>query len=93
MALVFWGAATLGAQSRSVLEIVVHDGENRPVPAVRLEVKRADALVTTAQTDTAGHAAFPGLPPAQYEVTAAKEGFETLRHGGIELAGADAGPA
>jgi len=57
---------------------VTVDDANRPVGAVRLELRRGSALVGSAVTNEKGEAEFPLPTPARYEITAAKEEFETL---------------
>jgi hypothetical protein len=61
------------------IQVSVADSSNQPIPGVRIEVKLAGQSVATAVTDQTGQAAFPGLAPAAYEITAVKEGFETAR--------------
>ena len=67
------------------IEVTVLDVSNQPVPGVQIELKTGQATVSTAVTDPKGHARFTDLKPALYEVTAAKEGFETIQKSGVDL--------
>jgi hypothetical protein len=64
---------------------VTLDESNRPVAAVRLELKRAGALVGSAITNEKGEAEFPLPAPGAYEITAAKEEFETLTQSDLSV--------
>ena len=60
------------------LRVVTVDEANRPVAVVRMELKRAGAVVGGAVTDDKGAVELPLPAPGAYEITAAKDGFETL---------------
>src|SRR5262249_25167973 len=60
------------------IRVVTLDEANRPAGNVRLELKRAGALVGSAVTNEKGEAEFPLSEPGPYEITAAKEEVETL---------------
>src|SRR5262245_48679228 len=60
------------------IRVLTVDDANRPVGAVRLELRRGGALVGSVVTNEKGEAEFPLTTPARYEITAAKEEFETL---------------
>src|SRR5262249_13630410 len=81
--------ATAGADTRGLayadsqaqtptIRVVTLDEANRPAGNGRLELKRAGALVGSAVTNEKGEAEFPLSEPGPYEITAAKEEFETL---------------
>src|SRR5262245_44255174 len=73
------GARYTDSQAQTpTIRVVTLDEANRPVGAVRLELKRGGALVGSAVTNEKGEAEFPIPPPGAYEITAAKEEFETL---------------
>ncbi|HKQ72758.1 MAG TPA: TonB-dependent receptor [Blastocatellia bacterium] len=80
--------AELQAQT-PMIRVVTLDGENRPVGATRLELKRAGAIagamVASAVTNEKGEAEFPLPAPGAYEITAAKEEFETLTQSDLSV--------
>jgi hypothetical protein len=65
--------------SGQAIEVSVIDSGNLPIPGVRIEVKLAGRRIAAAFTDETGHASFPDMAPLAYEITAAKDGFETAR--------------
>jgi hypothetical protein len=71
------GGAYPGAQA-PMIRVITLDESNRQVAAVRLELRRAGAVVGSAVTNEKGEAEFPLPAPGDYEITAAKEDFETL---------------
>jgi hypothetical protein len=75
----------LRAQTPAI-RIITLDESNRPVAAVRLELKRAGAVVGSAVTNEKGEAEFPLPAPGDYEITAAKEQFETLTQSELTIA-------
>ncbi|HKE03115.1 MAG TPA: TonB-dependent receptor [Blastocatellia bacterium] len=68
------------------IRIVTLDEANRPAGAVRLELKRAGVVVGSAVTNEKGEAEFPLPAPGAYEITAAKEEFETLTQSDLSVA-------
>lgn len=71
-------ASTVNADpSSTTLQVAVSDSANRPIPGVRIEVKLAGRQIASAVTDENGQVSFPDLAAASYQITAAKEGFET----------------
>jgi len=72
-------APYLGAGVSSPVQVAVSDSANRPIPGVRIEVKLLGSQIASALTDETGQASFPDLAPANYEITAAKDGFDTAR--------------
>ena len=61
-----------------MIRVITLDESNQPTAAVRLELRRAGAVVASAVTNEKGEAEFPLPAPGGYEITAAKEEFETL---------------
>ncbi len=68
-----------------VIRVITVDETNRPVVAVRLELRRAGAPLSSAVTNEKGEAEFPLPPPGDYEISAAKEEFETLTQSGLTV--------
>jgi outer membrane receptor protein involved in Fe transport len=77
------------AQSQSsggAIEGVVRDESGAVLPGVAVTVRNpATAFVRATETDGAGRYRAPLLPVGGYEVTAALEGFATVKHEGLEL--------
>src|SRR5262249_22879530 len=73
------------AQSPTI-RIITLDESNRPAAAVRLELRRAGAVVGAAVTNEKGEAEFPLPAPGDYEIAAAKEEFETLIQSDLTVA-------
>jgi hypothetical protein len=85
--LLFSQAAGLAGATQSDpsgIEVTIVDSANRPVPGVLIQVSVAGRSTASAETDEKGRASFPALQPAKYEVSASKEGFETVSKSGIE---------
>jgi carboxypeptidase family protein/TonB-dependent receptor-like protein len=74
-----------GAQT-PMIRVITLDESNRPAAAVRLELRRAGAVVASAVTNEKGEAEFPLPAPGGYEITAAKEEFETLTQPDLTVA-------
>ena len=51
----------------------------RVVPGAKVQVRLDGHETAAAATNENGEAAFAALPPASYEITASKDGFETAR--------------
>src|SRR5262245_51320279 len=75
----------LNAQSSS-LQVTTRDDADKPVPGVRLELKRDGILSATAMTNEKGEAEFPKTIPGTYHLSASKDGFETLTNTDIVIA-------
>ena len=74
------------AQSTS-LSGVVTDQTGAALPGVAVTIKNVDAAETrTIATDGGGHYQASGLPPGQFEIRAAKQGFADGTRTGISLA-------
>jgi hypothetical protein len=74
-------AAAQGYAAGLTIAVTVTDSTNRPVPGIRLELRSAPgtSVLDRATTDVKGQASFGELEPRPYDLTIAKEGFETLR--------------
>src|SRR5215510_10205158 len=78
------GYANPGAQTPTI-RVITLDESSRPAAAVQLELKRAGAVVGGAVTNEKGEAEFPLPAPGNYEITAAKEEFETLTQSDLTI--------
>src|SRR5262245_26398919 len=67
------------------IRVITLDESNRAAAAVRLELRRAGAVVGGAVTNEKGEAEFPLPAPGDYEITAAKEEFETLTQSDLRI--------
>src|SRR5262249_8531948 len=72
------GSGAYPGTQTPTIRVITLDESNRPAAAVRLELRRAGAVVGGAFTNEKGEAEFPLPAPGDYEITAAKEEFETL---------------
>jgi hypothetical protein len=86
-ALLLWSAAAYAAPPPTDLsiEVSVVDPANQPVPGVRVELRRGQATISTVVTDQKGLARFTALKPDRYEISAAKDGFETAQKSDLDL--------
>jgi hypothetical protein len=78
------GYAYPGAQTPTI-RVMTLDESNRPATAVLLELRRAGVVVGGAVTNEKGEAEFPLPAPGDYEITAAKEEFETLTQSDLTI--------
>jgi hypothetical protein len=67
------------------VDVSVLDQANQAVPGVQVQLKMGQNVVSSAQTDQKGHAEFKQLQPAHYEITATKEGFESVQKADLDL--------
>src|SRR5262245_1652433 len=74
----------LRAQTPTI-RVITLDESNRPAAAVRLELRRAGAVVGGVVTNEKGEAEFPLPAPGDYEISAAKEEFETLTQPDLKI--------
>lgn len=88
VAVLAWAAAAGAQPSPPLLEVSVRDGANLPVPGARVEVRQGDAAPAIAQTGVEGRAVFSNLKPGRLRVSAAREGLQTARNDGVEMAAA-----
>src|SRR6185295_485723 len=88
MAIILLLAATdVGILAQSpIIRIITLDESNRPAAAVRLEIRRAGAVIGSAVSNEKGEVEFPLPTPGAYEITAAKEEFETLTQSELTVA-------
>lgn len=77
--------ALLGGADGATVDVSVLDQENKAVSGVRVQLKTDQNVVASAETDQRGHAQFTQLKPARYQITAAKDGFETLEKSDLDL--------
>jgi len=61
------------------LEVLIHDSSNQPAAGVRVQLKSGPEVVSSAETDAQGQAAFTNLKPGHYELTVSLKGFEALQ--------------
>src|SRR5579862_4550110 len=70
----------------------VKDSAGHPVADASLRLERAGGeTVARAQSDTAGHFAFPGVPAGSYTVVASKPGLEVTASEAVVTEAADTG--
>src|SRR5215475_5536313 len=69
-----------------MIRVITLDESNRPAAAVRLELRRAGVVVSSAVTDEKGEAEFPLPAQGDYEIAAAKDEFETLSQSDLKVA-------
>jgi len=75
-----------GAQVSAAISGVVIDASGAAVPAATVTAKNLEtATVRTTVTDAAGRYQLLELPVGEYEVTVARNGFQTIVHRGIHL--------
>src|SRR5437868_7716185 len=75
------------AQFRSSIEGTVTDPSGGVVPDAQVTLTNIDTGVTaTAQSNSEGLFRFPSLAPGHYSLTAAKQGFATVKQENITLA-------
>jgi outer membrane receptor for ferrienterochelin and colicin len=81
--LVFAFAAGAAAQTQittGVIQGTVEDEQGATVPGANVEVRNVETNLTRSlATDDAGRFVFLQLPPGRYTLTAAKQGFATLK--------------
>lgn len=83
-AILLWQVVAFAGDGPAV-EVTVVDSANLPIPGVRLELKRGETPVATAETDAEGHAAFDRLKADRYSLTASKAGLEKVERQGISV--------
>jgi Carboxypeptidase regulatory-like domain len=71
-----WPAAP---QAGLTVTVSILDQANRAAANIRVQLKSAEGLVSSAATDQKGHAEFTQLSRSRYEITVVQDGFETLR--------------
>src|ERR1035438_2257797 len=86
-AVVMMGTAWLPSQPfQAYVTAVVRDQSNAIIPNAQVvAVEIASGTRYTAVTNEAGLYRFPALPPAQYNFSAARQGFKTFEQGPITL--------
>jgi hypothetical protein len=87
--IIFLAAISMFCEIRGqtpVIRVIAMDESNQPAAAVRLELRRAGVVVSSAVTNEKGEAEFPMPAPGDYEIAAAKEEFETLTQSDLRIA-------
>jgi carboxypeptidase family protein/TonB-dependent receptor-like protein len=69
-----------------LIRVITLDETNRPAGAVRLEIRQAGVVVSSAVTNEKGEAELPLPAPGNYEIAAAKDEFETLTQSDLTVA-------
>ena len=79
-------APAAAQEQRGSIQGFVKDSSGAVLPGATVDV-RSPALVggATASTDSEGGYRFPSLPPGVYEVTAALQGFNPAKTGGVRV--------
>ncbi|MGH9765801.1 MAG: TonB-dependent receptor [Blastocatellia bacterium] len=77
-------APGLKAQSQAI-RVMASDEAGKPVAAVRVELKRSGEAPRAVVTNEKGEAEFANAAPGAYEITAAKDDFETLTQSDIKV--------
>src|SRR5579864_691593 len=86
-ALLLWSAEASAAPPPTDLsiEVSVVDPANQPVLGVHVELMTGHATISTVVTDQKGLARFTELKPDRYEISAAKDGFESAQRSDLDL--------
>lgn len=69
------------------LDVLTVDTQHQAIPGVELQLQIGPNVLYTSCTGADGHAHFPQLPPAHYDLTALKQGLEPARKDAIDLTG------
>src|SRR5207249_12213585 len=69
-------AAALAAPQVSISVI---DQGGQPVLGARIQLRTPSGKIAAANTDAKGHAEFPQLESARYEITVTRDGFEPVK--------------
>jgi hypothetical protein len=67
------------------VNVSISNPSNQALTGVQVQLKIGSEVVASAETDREGHAEFTGLKPALYQITAVKDGFETLQKTDLDL--------
>ena len=87
-ALLLWRAAA--AVAAPAIDVTVVDQANQPIPGVQLRLMLGDIALASAETDAAGHAAFPDVKPGRYTLTAAADGFAPAQQSDLDVSASTA---
>src|SRR2546422_112332 len=76
-------AQTVGAS----LQGTITDPSGAVIPGARIEIRNAETgAISKMESDSSGRFRAPVLPPGEYEVRAASQGFQSVVRKGIHLA-------
>lgn len=64
------------ALAAPLVDVTVRDQNDQPAAGVRVEIRSGGDVARSTETDAAGRASFPDLPPGHYKLTADKERFQ-----------------
>src|SRR4030088_1882474 len=67
------------------VEIVIRDVAGKPISGAGVKLSAGQTTVKSGETDDTGHVAFAGIEAGQYNLTAAKPGFETVERKKLDL--------
>jgi hypothetical protein len=67
------------------VEIVIRDVVGKPISGAGVKLSTGQTTVKSGETDDTGHVAFAGVEAGQYNLTAAKPGFETVERKKLDL--------
>ena len=73
------------ARPLAVLRARAHDGAGNPVAGVFIQATVGQVVVAGARTNEQGEAELPNLEPGNYEISATKDGYETLKQENVTL--------
>ena len=68
------------------ISVLVSDSDGRSVAGARVEILLDGRAIASALSNQVGEASFAALPPAHYQISASKDGFETVRQDQADLA-------
>ncbi len=75
----------IGQLRAADVQVTVTNERAEPVPGVRVSITYTGQVVVAGETDASGRLVLPGLKPGLYELSASKNGFETLRRTNLDL--------
>ena len=78
IAVLLWVQLSI-ALAQNPISVLVSDSGGRVVEGARVEILLDGRSVASAFSNQAGEASFAALPPAHYQISVSKDGFEALR--------------
>ncbi len=85
IAVLLWVQLSI-ALAQNPISVLVSDSGGRVVEGARVEILLDGRSVASAFSNQAGEASFAALPPAHYQISVSKDGFEALRQSVAEIA-------
>jgi hypothetical protein len=76
-----------GHPENANVEVLVRDANGAAISHVEVKLGTAQGAPKSGQTDENGRISFPNVRPGKYDVTAAKQGLETVERKVFEVAG------